>query len=85
MERESSDGRNETTSSVDANESLKVAIAMALFRSKLVQNPNHPPPPSTDLPPTSDALKWKRKVPSLFYFLYPSVKINVYTLVMLLL
>lgn len=61
------------TSFSDANESLKVAIAMALFRSKLLQKPKPKPPPAppTDIPSTSsatfhsDALKWKRKVLSL--------------------
>ncbi|OMO98327.1 hypothetical protein CCACVL1_04251 [Corchorus capsularis] len=36
------------------DESLKIAIAISLLRSKLIR---HPPPP----PSQSDALKWKRK------------------------
>lgn len=44
----------------DSNESLKLAIAMALFRSKLL----HKPPPD-NLPSQSDAQKWKIKVPLL--------------------
>ncbi|WOH02813.1 hypothetical protein DCAR_0522203 [Daucus carota subsp. sativus] len=50
--------------SKDTNESLKIAIAMALFRSNLL--PKQPPPPTQPLPstsssPHSDSLKWKRK------------------------
>ncbi|KAM7472914.1 hypothetical protein LguiA_011097 [Lonicera macranthoides] len=41
----------------DSNESLKLAIAMALFRSKLL----HKPPPDNLPSSQSDAQKWKRK------------------------
>ncbi|PSS21044.1 Argininosuccinate lyase [Actinidia chinensis var. chinensis] len=47
--------------STDADASLKLAIAMALLRSKLVQKVplNHPPSPSATS--ESNAKKWKRK------------------------
>ncbi|RVW96173.1 Protein multipolar spindle 1 [Vitis vinifera] len=43
-----------STSNTDSHQSLKLAIAMALLRSKLLHNTNPPPP-------HSDALRWKRK------------------------
>ncbi|XP_074364795.1 protein MULTIPOLAR SPINDLE 1 isoform X2 [Apium graveolens] len=47
------------------SESLKIAIAMALYRSNLLPKQPVPPPPqplpSTSSSPHSDALKWKRK------------------------
>ncbi|XP_019177904.1 PREDICTED: uncharacterized protein LOC109173102 [Ipomoea nil] len=44
------------------DESLKMAIAVALVRSKLQQNnPPPPPPPPPSSAPLSDVLKWKRK------------------------
>ncbi|KAJ4845825.1 hypothetical protein Tsubulata_008234 [Turnera subulata] len=45
-----------TTSSSD-DQSLKLAVAVSLLRSKLLQKQ----PPVADHPPDSDALRWKRK------------------------
>ncbi|CAK9168876.1 unnamed protein product [Ilex paraguariensis] len=61
----------EQQTKADQNQSLKLAIAMALLRSKLIQNQKPPPPPpptTTDFQPFSSpapsqpqGLKWKRK------------------------
>ncbi|KAH7854240.1 hypothetical protein Vadar_011633 [Vaccinium darrowii] len=48
----------------DPDTSLKLAITMALLRSKLLQKPAPPPPqhhPSSSSTSESNALKWKRK------------------------
>lgn len=46
------------------DQSLKLAIAISLLRSKAIQNQQHQHPPTVSSPPSSDsdALRWKRKV-----------------------
>ncbi|CAN6540577.1 unnamed protein product [Malus baccata var. baccata] len=51
--------QQQVAQSVADEQSLRVAVAISLLRSKLLQNqPLPPPPPSVD---QSDALRWKRK------------------------
>ncbi|XP_068310862.1 protein MULTIPOLAR SPINDLE 1 [Pyrus communis] len=51
--------QQQVAQSVADGQSLRVAVAISLLRSKLLQNqPLPPPPPSVD---QSDALRWKRK------------------------
>lgn len=54
-----------TASSPTDDQSLKLAVAISLLRSKLLQKqplPHPPPPPPSNPPSESDVLRWKRKV-----------------------
>nr|GLL20153.1 uncharacterized protein LOC109173102 [Ipomoea trifida] len=53
------------------DESLKMAIAVALLRSKLQHNNLPPPPPPPSSAPLSDVLKWKRKIDSMQQDIFP--------------
>ncbi|KAJ6925200.1 hypothetical protein NC652_018211 [Populus alba x Populus x berolinensis] len=53
-----------TASSPTDDQSLKLAVAISLLRSKLLQKqplPPPPPPPPSNPPSESDVLRWKRK------------------------
>ncbi|KAI5585629.1 hypothetical protein BDE02_06G158000 [Populus trichocarpa] len=50
-----------TASSPTDDQSLKLAVAISLLRSKLLQKQPPPPPPPSNPPSESDALRWKRK------------------------
>ncbi|KAL9399632.1 hypothetical protein Peur_008593 [Populus x canadensis] len=53
-----------TASSPTDDQSLKLAVAISLLRSKLLQKqppPPPPPPPPRNPPSESDTLRWKRK------------------------
>ncbi|KAM0040814.1 putative protein MULTIPOLAR SPINDLE 1 [Helianthus debilis subsp. tardiflorus] len=57
-------GSMQTTTTAGSDEPLKLALAMALLRSKLVNKTSetsHPPPDTS----SSEALKWKRKIEKL--------------------
>ncbi|CAN1809371.1 Protein MULTIPOLAR SPINDLE 1 [Linum perenne] len=50
------------TAASSREESLKLALAISLVRSKLINSQKPPPPPLPEPSSGSDALRWKRKV-----------------------